>query len=195
MLGKNKYKDLTEKQNALKDKIKPGILVPWNGGEMFASVKPDGKLHLIHADINAAQNLQRRFWNRCSEAFRITCEAITINGRSCYKLSQPPGARLLGALQKLEHGHAQFYLEDERENKRYVMKPFGGKIKMKAEKETSGEDDWDDVIMELEEDHESTRTTFFRDPSGILFDSRYWVPSKQYWAEVKTKVWSALRKQ
>ena len=49
------------------DEYSAGDLVPWNGGEYFASLSRGGGVTRIHADINAAQNLQRRFWTRYAE--------------------------------------------------------------------------------------------------------------------------------
>jgi IS605 OrfB family transposase len=34
-------------------------------------VERDGNLEIINADIASAQNLQRRFWSRCSDVFRL----------------------------------------------------------------------------------------------------------------------------
>lgn len=197
MLGNSKPKEFTEKQKALQAKIKPGMWVPWSGGEMFATLEDDGKTHSVHADINAAQNLQRRLWNRCGEAFRITCKADTLDGVQCYVLERTPGARLLGALQQMEYGDGLFYLKDESGNNHYVMKPSGGrKTKMAAGNEDAAtEDALAEALVDLDEDLDSGRETFFRDPSGILFGSKYWIPSKQYWGQVKTKVWGALRNQ
>jgi len=79
------------------------MLVPWDGGELFVTIKPkemegdpnDKKksYFIIHADLNAAQNLQRRFWGRRADAYRI--KAKLVNGVWNVDAS---GSRLPGAL-------------------------------------------------------------------------------------------------
>ena len=195
MLGNSKDKDLSEKQNSLTKIIRLGMWVPWSGGEMFATINNDRKVHLVHADINAAQNLQRRFWNRCGEAFRITCKASTIDGIQCYELDRPPGLRLLGALQKMGNSAVEFYLNDESGKQQYVMRSSGKKkkrIKAGEKDDSFAEDEFAEAIVELEEEG---KETFFRDPSGILFASKHWVPSKVYWPLVRKKVWTSLKNQ
>ncbi|MFC1591220.1 type V CRISPR-associated protein Cas12b [Thermodesulfobacteriota bacterium] len=202
MLGNCKDKNSDEKQKALKNKLKPGMCIPWSGGELFATIK-DGTdaIHFIHADINAAQNLQRRFWNRCGEAYRITCNKVSKDGVDAYELAQTPGARLLGALQQLKNGSSPFYLEldptAQSNREQYVMELSGDKrSKIKAENDdTSMEDtELEDALAEISEDSVSRGETFFRDPSGILADSKHWIPSKQYWSMVKKKIWKGMLK-
>ena len=101
MLGNTKNKELIDIQNALKEKVQPGVLVPWSGGELFATLRTEttkigrrssGKrAHIIHADLNAAQNLQRRFWSRCGEAFRISCKTDTRDGDRSTNWNRSPG--------------------------------------------------------------------------------------------------------
>ena len=54
---------------------RPGDLVPLGGGEVLVCL--DGsRLARIHADINAAQNLQRRFWTQHGDAYRLPCSRV-----------------------------------------------------------------------------------------------------------------------
>jgi IS605 OrfB family transposase len=55
-----KNDDYTEEEI---DRLKEGDIVPKEGGELFATLNND-KLKIVHADINASWNLQRRFWGR-----------------------------------------------------------------------------------------------------------------------------------
>jgi len=175
------------------------MFVPWSSGELFATLTANKKkVHIIHADLNAAQNLQRRFWGRCGEAFRISCRRTGEGGKDVYVLAKEPGLRLLGALQQLVNGAATFRLVPDRSGQpkrdRYVMEPTDGKkIKLEAtDDDISTEDDeLVDVITELEENSGGLET-FFRDPSGSLFNSRNWIPSKKYWSIVKQRIWEAM---
>lgn len=204
MLGNTRLKDTVEKQRALKEKIDPGMLVPWNGGEIFASLKADGQAHIIHADINAAQNLQRRFWNRCSDAYRIVCKKISHDGETHWVLDNVPGVRLLGALQQLKHGDGPFFLAQNPGSETYTMQPDATRSKNKKKVKTAeGESENDLVFDELEDALEelssaesgSDRETFFRDPSACYFAPPYWIPSKIFWGRVKRQTWEALRKK
>jgi len=175
----------------LKEKIQPGMWVPWSGGELFASIKSGGAVHLIHADINAAQNLQRRFWSRCGEAFRISCR----QAGDSYELAKLPGHRLLGALQQLENGDKLFRLERGSDGgyPLYEMMKMEGKKLKPDTRDESGEDEYEEATADLEEDSISVRETFFRDPSGNFFDPRYWIPSKSYWTKVRQEIWKRLQ--
>ncbi|HJU20621.1 MAG TPA: type V CRISPR-associated protein Cas12b [Stellaceae bacterium] len=76
---------------------RPGDLVPEEGGEVFVCLRRDGGLVRIDADINAAQNLQRRFWTRHAEAIRLPCVPTRLGDTPIWAPRQP-GKRLLGAL-------------------------------------------------------------------------------------------------
>ncbi len=199
LLGNTKNKEIDEKQQGLAKKIQPGILVPWSGGELFASIKQGGGLHFIHADINAAQNLQRRFWGRCGEAFRIVCKKTNHNGADVWELEKKPGVRLLGALQQLAYGDGDFYLVSDADpkstNRGYRMKPFEKRKKFKGDKEeiTTPEDELEEQFSESDVDFYSDREVFFRDPSNVVLPpSECWIPSKEFWSTVKCRVWRAM---
>ena len=197
MLGNSKHKDLAENRVALKNKIRPGLLVPWSGGELFASVRSNsGSAHIIHSDINSAQILQRRFWGRCSEAYRLACKGVSIDGIDGYTTENTPGVRLLGALQQMAKGAGPFFLKDESGNQRYVMVQSGSKkTRIRAEDDDpSSDDEFDDALSDLGDESGGGRETFFRDPSGIFFNNQHWIPSRQYWSTVKSRVWAAMRK-
>jgi hypothetical protein len=192
MLGNSKRMDLNVKQTLIGKKIKPGLLVPWSGGELFASVgRNAGPAHIVHADINAAQNLQRRFWGRCGEAFRLPCKAV--NGTEFYEPAQKLGPRMLGALIQMENGKHPFYLKDELGNQHYIMKRSNDLTMVVVdEKPSESENEYEDAVAELADENASSRETFFRDPSGIFFNPGHWIPSKLYWSIIRKKVWAAM---
>lgn len=196
MLGNAKGRNVAETQAALAKTIRPGCWVPWSGGEMFASLRHDGRVHFIHADINAAQNLQRRLWGRCGEAFRLGCKETGMG----YELETLPGARLLGALQQLEHGGCPFVLipavaAGTGAPPLFAMHPVGTKKLKSVSDKAKDPDEWEEALAELEEESGGGRETFFRDPSGVFFHHAHWVPSKIFWGQVKRKVWKALLHQ
>ncbi len=195
ILGYSKDNDFAKKQLALSQRLKPGMWVPWHGGELFSSLNSEKKLHEIHADINAAQNLQRRFWSRCGEAYRIYCKKTAGADESLYELEKKPGVRLAGALMQLENGDKEFYLKEE-DGKNCFRMEAAGKKKLKTSAQDgidSMEEEMEEQISEIEEEETSkSRMTFFRDPSGRIFNSKYWIPSKIYWSVVRNKVWEAM---
>jgi len=197
MLGSYKRGDSARDQaEFLKDKIGPGLVVPWSGGELFASIHvKSGHAHVIHADVNAAQNLQRRFWGRCGEAFRLVCRARKIDGNDVYEMERPPGSRLLGALQKMANGGGPFYLRSESESERYAMVRSGTRMAAaeRGEEEDAMETELEDALSELEESSGEGRETFFRDPSGLFFDDQTWIPSRVYWSIVRNRVWANMK--
>ncbi len=202
MLEKSETRDHTDSQIALARMIKPGMLVPWSGGELFATLKLDDKnnVHIIHADLNAAQNLQRRFWGRCGDAFRISCIQTDKHGKEVYVLAQQPGLRLLGALQQLNNGSSAFHVAASPNSKpgteRYIMERSSARktrIRVSDHDARSGTEESMDTVAAYEEDRHGSRETFFRDPSGLLFNTKFWIPSKRYWSTVRRKIWKAMR--
>ncbi len=194
MLGPSFHGNAEKAREALRWVIRPGMMVPWRGGELFASFGADEKLRVIHADINAAQNLQRRFWTRCGEASRITCLAVGEDGG--YHLDHTPGARLLGALQQLENGKGEFHLTPADDGVSYVMTRAGRKKGTKAaEGKARAEDgELDELLADMPEEAGTRRETFFRDPSGILFESNRWIPSKVFWSSTRDRIWQEMQK-
>jgi len=170
-------------------------------GEETASVDPT-TITIVPAkaeltpDINAAQILQRRFWGRCSEAYRLACKGVSIDGIDGYTMENTPGARLLGALQQMAKGAGSFFLKDESGNQRYVMVQSGSKkTRIRAEDDApSSDDEFEDALSELGHESGGGWETFFRDPSGIFFNNQHWIPSRQYWSTVKSRVWAAMIK-
>ena len=73
-------RDMLSKDGIDLGDYQPGELVPWQGGEMFSCLDGEGALIRTHADINAAQNLQRRFWTRFAEPFRLPSILVREDG-------------------------------------------------------------------------------------------------------------------
>ncbi len=55
------------------------------------------ELDRIHADVNAAHNLQRRFWTRHADEFRVPARRTTLEDEEVYFL-RTLGPRTLGGL-------------------------------------------------------------------------------------------------
>jgi len=174
--------------------LKPGMLVPWDGGELFATVSNKGKPIVIHADINAAQNLQRRFWTRFGDAYRLSA---SVGNEENQWIVDASGSRLPGALELLVNGEANhppqrgFVLKGDPENGADLSSE-GKRLKTKDSEELSSEDP---ILAELNQIEDvqknSSRETFFRDPSR---HENKWYGSKPFWGKVKRKATDALLK-
>ncbi len=173
------------------DRLEPGLLVPWDGGELFATVD-NGKPIVIHADINAAQNLQRRFWTRFADAYRVNAVEENDNW-----VVTDTGVRVLGALEMAVHGEA-----DRKPRTGFTLHgtlQSGAELKAEGKKtdikdvEEDKDDSISSEIIELQDEKERKgRETFFRDPSGGILDPGKWYGSKRFWGRAKGAVTEAL---
>ena len=189
MLGNSKKMSADDKRKALSKKVAPGDLVPWRGGELFMSVGGSSqRSHVIHADINAAQNLQRRFWGRCGEAFRLACKRI--EDSTSYLPSKELSGRLLGAAQAATGLKGPFYLRELSSGTNYRLDQVDentGKA-CEPDREELSDDDSYEELKEIMEAFSAERQTFFRDPSGVIFNINHWIPTKQFWSIVRSRV-------
>src|SRR4051812_48926999 len=184
------FRELIVRENPTLDlsTCRPGGFVPLGGGEIFVCPSGTGVAR-IHADINAAQNLQRRFWTRYGEGFRLPARKVTITGRDTW-VPVTLGKRLLGALGGagcLEPtGH-------ETGSCRWVpLKP--AQYRKLAGQPPAGDDDVDaDQEFESESlEMGAERVVFFRDPSGEVLPADLWYPSAAFWSIVKRKTVARL---
>lgn len=175
--------------------LKPGDIVPRQGGELFitlaASWREGGnnKLSVIHADINAAQNLQKRFWQQNSELFRVPCQMVT---KECTFFIPKSQSKLL----QKHLGNGRF-IEIPGFSDVYKWENHS-KIKMDAKvmgEEVSDLEDLEEFQQAVEDAQEirGGYKTLFRDPSGYFFNKDTWRPQKDFWNRVKSIIEKQLR--
>jgi hypothetical protein len=168
-------------------RLRAGDRAPLAGGEWFAWPRGDGGIGTVQADINAAQNLQRRFWTRHRDAFRLPCRKMLHNGEVRW-VPTALGKRLMGALEGpgwlVPTGHA---LESCRWES---LKP----ARWKALCGQSGADAVDeadlDELLNLEEEtleQLGEVIVFFRDPSSVVLPASFWYPSRTFWGIVRQR--------
>ena len=182
--------DIIERSNpgTKRDDLKVGQLVQLDGGEIFVCCKDDG-LHQIHADINAAQNLQRRFFTRHGDAFRIVARKVLVDGSEIW-VPRSLGKRLLGGLGGYGFlrptGHDSGSCRFERADKSHWSRMAGETI---PENEGLGSEEDEEMARLEEESLELTGevVVFFRDPSGVILPAELWYPAKSFWSIVKAK--------
>lgn len=193
-LANASFREMLERENpslALDlDRRRPGDLVPLAGGEIFVCLEGDG-LAQIHADINAAHNLQRRFWTRHGEAFRLPCQQVTVDG-SVVWVPVSLGERLRGALGGPgvltptgdSNGSCRWTLVTPARWKR----PSGTEA-------ADEERDLDPELAGLEDElleRSGKRVVFFRDPSGVVLPAGLWFPFDTFWGIVKSRTAARL---
>jgi hypothetical protein len=181
---------LTEKEAEL---LKVGDIIPDDSGELFVTLNKDKELIFVHADLNAAQNLQKRFWNQDSEITRISCElAQTKNGFVYVPKSKSERIKKNlgnGAFVKI-NGLEDVYKWDSTV-----------KIKLKdlssLELSELSEEGLEDIIQAMEEAEERLEKykTLFRDPSSIFFPNDRWYPQKVYWGIVRRTIEKRLKER
>jgi hypothetical protein len=184
-------KGLIEEDNPGFDwtRARPGMLVPFSGGELLAVPTTNGVLK-IHADINAAQTLQRRFWTRHADAFRLPCQKAKKDGKDIW-VPKALGKRLAGAL-----GGSGWLVPTGHESGSCRWEKAKGRVKKEAlAQEGALTEDEASMLNGLEEElleMSGEVTVFFRDPSGMVLPADLWYPAKTFWSIVKAKTRSAL---
>lgn len=179
-----------------------GDLVPLAGGEIFVAPAADGGgLVRLHADLNAAQNLQRRFWTRHGEAFRLPARRMSINDRVCW-VPLRLGERLKGALGG--HGMLEPTGHDSGSCRWRALSPTAWRRLVGGQAEEGSEpavaeavDLEDEMLAELEEEileRSGEVIVFFRDPSGITLPEGLWYPARTFWSMVRAKTLASLRR-
>jgi len=173
------------------DRLRPGDLIPYAGGELFACVTATGT-KTIHADINAAQNSQRRLWTRHADPFRLPARKVKVNGKESW-LPHKLGKRLLSGLGAygllVPTGNASGACRWASISSKQ-WRSFGGEILEREECNTDAVDDGELTEGILEESGEVI--VYFRDPSGIALPNELWYPAKTFWNMIKAKTENAI---
>lgn len=184
--------------------LHPGALVPWEGGELFATIGGSGMIHLVNADINAAHNLQRRFWGRCGDAYRISCQKLQHSTCEYLELvGSRPGKpdsislRRLGAMQQIPGWTQKQMLVSAGLPGCYTFQDVNGVPRRKWERGSdalaNGEiESPEDNMTGSSDDEAGGRVVLFRDPSGHFFSESIWAEGKVYWGQVRRILAAAL---
>jgi IS605 OrfB family transposase len=182
--------------------FKPGMRIVRDGGPDFVTLDRDRKPIVIQADINAAQNLQRRFWTRHSDPYRLTAIKVNVQGNDAYYCDST-GKRLTGAFKKV-YGSEYICLVPAEDGNGFEVQPLRksqwqqvvGK-KATDDEESPSEDELGAAFQDdfVEVQREGGREVFFRDPSGKLLRSDRWYLSKEYWGRVKSQIVACLKRE
>ncbi len=186
-----------ERRSGICRHVRAGDIVAWPGGELFVTLSGKMGTIRVHADINAAQNIQRRFWTRYGDPIRLSCAGVDTDGAPGAEFYVPTsiGKRIERAL-----GHGR--LVPTGDGIAYRWEPLTkrawttlvGAKNDEDDEDDEDEDDTADLGEELEALGSLTneRVTFFRDPSGVFFAPDRWIPSVRFWSAVHSKIGEAL---
>jgi len=154
-------------------------------------VNSQGHLSETDADINAAQNLQRRFWQQQGDAFRMPCKRVTLEDGDRWvpsSFGELMRGALGGAAVLIPTGHDSGSCKLEKVSNARLRKLRG---EADAQSETAGDEELEalaEELIELSDDRE----TYFRDPSGVVLPDDLWYPSKIFWSIINNKTRSLL---
>lgn len=189
--NKQFFEQLQKDKRLTFDKIavlKEGDLYPDKGGEKFITLSKDRKLVTTHADINAAQNLQKRFWTRTHGFYKVYCKAYQVDGRTVY-IPENKGQK-----QKMieEFGEGYFILEDG-----VYEWVNAGKIKIKKDssKKTSSELVDSDILkdlLDMASELKGEKVMLYRDTSGYTMVSNKWMTGGAFFGRLDSLLISKL---
>lgn len=179
------------------EQLAPGMRVPWEGGEEFAALGPGERPIVTHADLNAAQNLQRRFWTRHADAYRINAARVIEAGSEAWYVVDK-GTRTRGAVAGLcgHDGYAKLISAQDGDGYCLEGVPRGRWRRATGNQATENAEEFDDDPTDEEQTMElqSDRATFFRDPSGLVLPHDRWFKSGEFWARVQARVSQAIKR-
>lgn len=198
---KQALKRVTAQLRLNEDKLEPGMRIPWEGGSDFTTLNTSKKPVTIHADLNAAQNLQRRFWNRHGEAYRISAVQVQVGDREMWYPDRD-GKRLLGAMGLLLNNRGYGRLVPADDGDGFILEgisraAWANAVGRTDSLEISGSDEvaeqLHDIVGDEELERGSEKKVFFRDPSGCIFSADRWYESREFWRQAKQQITDALQ--
>lgn len=167
--------------------LRPGELIPTGDGEFL--VTPAGRgasgVRVVHADINAAHNLQRRLWENFDLSdIRVRCDRR--EGKDGTVVLIP---RLTNQRVKERYSGVIFTSEDG------VSFTVGDAKTRRRSSASQGEgDDLSDEEQELLAEADDARersVVLFRDPSGFVNGGR-WTAQRAFWGMVHNRIETLL---
>lgn len=168
-----------KEHNIPNSELRPDDLIPTGDGEFFVSpFSLDGKdFRQIHADLNAAQNLQRRLWtNFDMSETRVRCDRVEENGESIFvpRVTSKRSIEVYKNKYFITKNGVTFY---ERER---------GKKHRKAMQQSDISEEEMELLLDTDEAREKS-LVLFRDPSGII-NNGCWTDQKTFWSQVNKQI-------
>lgn len=159
--------------------LRPDDLIPTGDGEFFVAPfgSEEGDFRQVHADLNAAQNLQRRLWRDFDiSEIRLRCDRTEENGESIL-VPKITSKRAIASYKNtifVTNSEVTFYPRER-----------GGKrTKALAQAELSEEEL--ELLLEAEEAREKS-TVLLRDPSGVI-NQGHWTNQMVFWSTLNQRI-------
>lgn len=153
-----------------------GVLIPDKGGEYFLYGKKENngnvKLCYINADINAAQNLAKRWLTRYDNPQKLNVKIIDSNVLPVCDNSVRINRIIGPSCLNIDEGN----IADKR---------FSGVINSVSKKVKKNSDSHDN---DIDGDEELGICNVFRDYSNTFIDANRWYSSLKFWETVKSKI-------
>lgn len=148
------------------DCIKVGSIIPSPIGSLFVTLNQDSALHIVNADMNAAENLLGRFFGSHTHLLKLNVECK--EGKILLKGDEEQGKRLKGQL--IYHfGTLNLNIIYDKTTDSFVV--------------TENKKNTGDIY-----EKDGKLYAVYNDPSGVLFDSEKWYDYATFWNGVKNAI-------
>ncbi|MCL6626770.1 MAG: type V CRISPR-associated protein Cas12b [Alicyclobacillus shizuokensis] len=171
--------EFLDKHRLDKNLLRPDDVIPTGEGEFLVSPcgEEAARVRQVHADINAAQNLQRRLWQNFDiTELRLRCD-VKMGGEGTVLVPRVNNARakqLFGKKVLVSQDGVTFFERSQ----------TGGKPH--SEKQTDLTDKELELIAEADEARAKS-VVLFRDPSGHI-GKGHWIRQREFWSLVKQRI-------
>ena len=198
---KQQLKRVSDRFDVDASKLAAGMRIPWEGGSDFTTLGEQGQPATIHADMNAAQSLQRRFWNRHGEAYRISAVEARVDDQEMWYPDRG-GKRILGAIGSLlgNKGYGRLVAADDGDGfvlEAITQPAWRNVVGDSAPQDISESDEvteqLHDIVGDEDVERGSQRKVFFRDPSGHVLRANRWYESRVFWELATHRIVTALQ--
>lgn len=168
-----------EEHKLEQSELRPDDLIPTGDGEFFVSPfsSENGDFRQIHADLNAAQNLQRRLWSDFDiSEIRVRCDRGEEDGDPILipRVTSKRAVALYKNKVYITENDVTYYARER------------GKKRGKAIQQDDMSEEEMELLHEADEAREKS-VVLFRDPSGII-NRGLWTSQKVFWSMLNKRI-------
>lgn len=170
ILKKQVYEMLPKEMQEVSHRLKIGDVVPAEIGSLFVTLDNGNKISVLNADLNAACNLQNRFWKQQTHLFMLSTENkkgyLYIKNSTINENDDASVGKLVKGKFLYNFGTGNVTLEEGnikgqfRVGKNGVPPYVGSKVTY----------------------------SLMRDQSGVFFDSESWVGYRDFWITIRNRI-------
>lgn len=171
-----------EKEKIALEQLYPGQLVPTGDGEFLVSPagKGDAGVRVVHADLNAAHNLQKRLWSDFDLSdIRVPCTKKEA-GAAMIAVPRNTYERMKNNYQRTQFVSQDGVVFEARKSTDRIKRQTANVAEVTVEEVEQGMSTGDDATADRS-------IVLFRDLSGFVNGGR-WTEQKAFWAMVQARV-------